>query len=163
MKNKETRNEHQLLYKVLQHFDGMQKIDVFDLLHKIEVLLFYASSPLEQKDIIQIIQADRETSCDSCPFEFTMLPNGNICQFVGASDLPHIYKEQKRNFGFNSIFEAYYFKTKYEPLILTKLTKKNLLKSVKDTAEEIEILEFLGKNKITKKDKNTKRILLLDL
>ena len=46
------KTHQQRLYKILSHFEGMSKLDAFDLLHKMEVLLFYAKSPLQISRLI---------------------------------------------------------------------------------------------------------------
>ncbi|MFD2563677.1 hypothetical protein [Aquimarina rubra] len=118
------KKEQQLLHKVMRNFEGMQKIEVFDLLHKIEVLLFYAKSPLEIGHLEKLIASDIEDDADVDPFQFTLLPNGNFCEFAGSNDWIHVYKEVKRGFSSWNPFATYCFKTKYAPLELLKLTKK---------------------------------------
>jgi len=91
------KQEHQLLYKVMRNFEGMQKIEAFDLLHRMEVLLFYAKSPLQLDHIKQIITDGIQQGSDIAfdPFGFTILPNGNFCEFEGSNEWIHIYKEKK--------------------------------------------------------------------
>ncbi|MBW1295230.1 hypothetical protein [Aquimarina litoralis] len=146
------KQEQQLLYKVMRNFEGMQKIEVFDLLHRIEVLLFYAKSPLQAEHLKRIINSDFDEEKEIDPFGFTILPNGNFCEFEGSNSWIHIYKETKRGINKLSPFTSYYFKTKYAPLELLKLTKKNLLENVQNTPHQSIITEFLNKHKISKKD-----------
>ena len=106
------KKEQKLLYKVMCHFEGMQKIEVLDLLHRIEVLLYYAKSPINSQRLKEIITYNMDQELDIDPFGFTILPNGNFCEFVGSNDWIHIYKEVKRGFGSWNPMTTYYFKTK---------------------------------------------------
>lgn len=147
----------------MQHFEGMQKIEVFDLLHKMEILLFYTSSPITKDSIIQIINSGLDGSRDVDPFQFTVLPNGNFCEFIGSNDWLHIYQENKRGWMKWSPFTTYYFKTKYAPLELLPLTKKKLLENLENTPEVSKVVIFLKQHRVSKKNKKTDRLLLLDL
>jgi len=155
------KNEQQLLYKVMRNFEGMQKIEAFDILHKIEVLLFYAKSPLNNTQVKKIIQSDGEISAEIDPFQFTILPNGNFCEFIGSNDWIHIYKEIRRGLGRLYPFPSYYFKTKYAPLELRKLTEKQLLENVCNSPHEMSIQNFLKKNRLQKRDPATRKLVLL--
>ncbi len=157
------KNEIQLLYRVMRNFEGMQKIDVFDLLHKMEVLLFYASSPISKGDIQEIINASIEKEGNVAPFQITILPNGKFCEFVGSNDWIHMYKECKKGIWKHEVFNTYYYNTKYSSGELKKLTKKNLLNSIEGTAEEVEVLDFLKKKNLTQKDAITGKLLILEL
>jgi len=152
MKLTNMKNEQRLLYKLMSNFEGMQKIEVFDLLHRIEILLYYTKSPINNTEIRQIITSNIGLENGIDPFVFTILPNGNFCELEGSNDWIHIYKEVKRGFTAWNPFTTYYFKTKYVPLELLKLTKKNLLENVENTPIGSEIEEFLKTNRITKKD-----------
>jgi len=158
------KNEHQQLYNVMRNFEGMQKIEAFDLLHRMEILLFYAKSPLRSDHLKQIITADmdRENNVDVDPFQFTILPNGNFCEFIGSNDWIHIYKETKRGLSVCNPFARYYFKTKYAPLELLKLTKNNLLENVAGTSKELTIEDFLRTNTVAKKNPEG-RLRVLDI
>lgn len=163
-KSKQIKSEHAQLFKVMRNFEGMNKLDVFDILHKIEVLLFYSKSPITREGITKIINAEMEERKDEVdPLQFTILPNGNFCEFVGSNSWLHLYKEQKKGVFRYSLFDTYYFKTKYAPLELSKLTKKNLLEYIDDTPEEAQIQHFLKSHRITKRDVVTGKLLLLEL
>ncbi len=156
------KDQKKLLFKIAKKFDGLSKIEAYDLTHKLETLLFYASNPIDIEDLIQIIASDFNSTDEVDPFHFTILPNGNFCEFNGSNDWLHIYKENKRILPNWTIFNTYYFKTKYAPLELIKLTKKNLLENVQDTEKEKEVIRFLKKNRVAKKDMVTNKLLLLD-
>ncbi|WP_299224209.1 hypothetical protein [uncultured Aquimarina sp.] len=154
------KQEQQLLYKVMRNFEGMQKIEVFDLLHRMEVLLYYVKSPLQSDHLKRIISSDMDQESIVDPFGFTILPNGNFCEFEGSNEWIHIYKEVKRGFSRCNPITTYYFKTKYAPLELLKLTKSNLLENVQNTPHEIEISAFLIAHNISKRDSQGNLLLL---
>ncbi len=156
-------NEKKLLSSILKHLNGMNKIEAYDLTHKLETLLFYASNPIDVENLEQIISADFNPNDEIDPFHFTILPNGNFCDFAGSNDWLHIYKENKRLLPNWPLFDTYYFKTKYAPLELIKLTKKNLLENLKDTEEEPEVVDFMRMYRLTQKDLVSDKLLLLTL
>ncbi|MHA7058266.1 hypothetical protein ACWGOQ_0013670 [Aquimarina sp. M1] len=156
------KQEQQLLYKVMRNFEGMQKIEVFDILHRIEVLLFYAKSPLRVDHLKQIITSDIDQDGDVDPFGFTILPNGNFCELEGSNHWIHIYKEMKRGLSKYNPITVYYFRSKYAPLELLKLNKKNLMENVHGTPHELTIAMFLAANCITKKNATTLKLLSLE-
>ncbi|MHA7056796.1 hypothetical protein ACWGOQ_0006220 [Aquimarina sp. M1] len=156
------KKEHKLLHKVMCQFEGMNKIDILDLLHKIEVLLFYAKSPITKEEITSIINADFHTNKDIDPWHFTILPNGNFCECIGYNDWIHIYKEIKSGVGKWNLVNSHYFKTKHAPLELLRLNKKNLLQQLENTLKEEDIKIFLQKNSALKKDPVTRKLLILD-
>jgi len=155
-------NQQKLLREIVKKFHGLNKIDAYELTHKLETLLFYASSPLNTTNLTQILTAEFTPSDEIDPFHFTILPNGNFCEFDGSNDWLHVYKENKRILPNWSIFNTYYFKTKFAPLELLKLTKKNLLENLHNTEKEEEIINFLKKNSLTKKDIITDKLLILE-
>ena len=154
------KKEQQLLYKVMQNFEGMQKIEVFDILHKIEVLLYYAKGPLHLDHLKQIIVSNTSEVNQINPFGFTILPNGNFCELEDSNDWIYIYKEVKRGFGYWNPYTTYYFKTTNAPFELLKLTKNNLLENLENTPKELAVKNFLKANKIKKKTSKGELLLL---
>ncbi|MGY3792351.1 hypothetical protein [uncultured Aquimarina sp.] len=157
------KQEQQLLYKVMRHFEGMQKMEVFDFLHRMEVLLHYAKNPLRLEHLKKVISSNIDQEADIHPFGFTILPNGNFCELEGANEWIHIYKENKRGWSRCIPFNTYYFKTKYAPLELVKLTKKHLQENVRNTKHEHEVGAFLSVYTITKKDHASGKMSLLEI
>ena len=154
-------NKEQLLLKVMKNFEGMNKLDVFDMLQKIEVLLFYVSSPITKLSIKSVIEADLDQKKDVNPFHFTILPNGKFCKHVGANDWLSIYKEQKKGLFSYKLFDAYYFKTVYSPLKIHKLTNKNLKRSLAGTPKENSIKLFLSFTHCRKRRKDNGKFYIL--
>ena len=104
---------------------------------------------------------DQDNDID--PFQFTILPNGNFCEFAGANDWLHIYKENKRGWMRWNPLTSYYFKTKHAPLELLPLTKKHLLENLNNTPEVEKVTNFLKQYKISKRAPYTNTLLILDL
>ncbi len=157
-----THNQDKTLSKIIKQFNGLKKIEAFDIISKLETLLFYAPNPVNFEDSDTFAISGIKQNRDIDPFQFTLLPNGNLCEFIGCNDFLHLYKEHKRFVPDWPIFSTYYYKSKYAPLEMIKLTKQNLKESFKGTAEQNRIEPFLLQNKIKAKDYISKRLLLLD-
>ncbi|WP_103866721.1 hypothetical protein [Aquimarina sp. I32.4] len=157
------RKQHLLMLKVLKHFAGLNKLDAFDLLQKMEVTLFYTTNPITVKNIKQVLSTNNEKIGWIDPFHFTFLPNGNLCEFVGSNKWIQIYKEKNRVLPDWEIFNRYYYKTAYAPIDLLKLNRKNLLESIEGKTQETNVKEFLTQYRITQKDNIYNRLLLLDI
>ncbi|WP_062056905.1 hypothetical protein [Aquimarina longa] len=155
------KDNKELLYKTLNHFNGISKVEAYDLIHKLETLMFYASNPINTDDLEKKIISGFDHDYEIDPFYFTILPTGNFCEYIGHNDWLHVYKENKRMIPDWSIFETYYFKTKYAPLELRKLTKNKLLQDIKEKPEEEKIKHFLKNTAILKKDTITNNLLIL--
>lgn len=154
--------KQKLLNNIMKNFEGLKKVEAFDIISKLETLLFYAPNPLnfENIDTVEVTNFQNDTNMD--PFQFTLLPNGNICEFKGCNDFLHLYKEHKRFLPDWRIFSTYYYKSKYAPLEMIKLTKQNFKHSFKGTSEEKRVEQFLLHNKVIARDLISKRLLLLD-
>lgn len=158
------RKKEQLLYRVMLHFKGIQKVEFYDLLNKIELLLYYGKSPLKVQHIKRIIDLDiNQNNEDTFPINFTILPNGNFCELEGVNNWIKVYRETKRGVCKLNPITTYFFKTKYSSLELLKLTKKNLLEKIKNTQHQKEVQDFLLTNSISAKDFVTGKLLLLNL
>ncbi|GAA4275979.1 hypothetical protein GCM10022259_07030 [Aquimarina mytili] len=157
------KKEQQAVYKVLRQCIGMQRIDILDLLLKIEMLLSYTSGTLTRNEIKHLIDIDKDVKEDLDIHSFTVLPNGKFCQCIGANDWLCIYKEQKKGIYKWKIFDTYYFKIEHPFSKITKLTKKNLLENFQGTSEEVDIRDFLTKNRSIKKKKFIRKLLKVNL
>ena len=155
------KKNYKQLHKILTQFEGMPKIEVFDILHKIEVLLYYARGPLTRATIKNMLDAEVVTDQEIDPFHFTILPNGNFCEFIDSNCWLHIYKEQKRGLWRLPVFDTYYFKTKYAPLELVPLTRKNLSNHLENKWEATPVKAFLKTHHPTDRDKRTGKFLVL--
>ncbi|WP_025742639.1 hypothetical protein [Aquimarina pacifica] len=157
------KNQKEFLIELIKNLDGMSKTKAYELTHRIETLLYYASNPLSIENLKTIISSKLITEDEIDPFYFSILPNGNFCEFKGRNSWLHIYKENKKLLHNCYLFDTYYYKTKYAPLELLKLTKKNVLESVKDTDKENDIHEFLSQYRLKKREHGTNKLQLLNI
>ncbi len=156
-------NKNKLLNEILKHFNGMGKIEAYNITNQLESLLLHAASPID----IGNLESAKSTyihghHTNAQPINFTMLPNGNFCDFVDQNEWLYIYKENNVALPNWAIFETYYFRTKYHPQ-LQKLTRRNILRSIEGRSEELKVKAFLLKNSIKKKDVSNKKLLLLSI
>ncbi|MEW7277568.1 hypothetical protein ABW636_03130 [Aquimarina sp. 2201CG1-2-11] len=156
-------NDKQILHEITKKIEGMNKLEAYEIIHKLETSLFYASSPIKYEDLKPVIDADIDPDHEIDSFQFSILPNGNFCEFLGCNNYLHIYKENKKMVPDWPLFTTYYFKSKYAPLELIKLTKKNVLANFEGKPEEDKILSFLRKNSVNKTDTISRRLLILDV
>ncbi len=156
-------NDKQILHEIIKKIEGMNKLEAYEIIHKLETSLFYASSPIKYEDLKPVIDADIDPDHEIDSFQFSILPNGNFCEFLGCNNYLHIYKENKKLVPDWPLFTTYYFKSKYAPLELIKLTKKNILANFEGKPEEDKIVSFLRKNSVAKTDTISRRLLILDL
>ena len=156
-------NDKQILKEILKKMDGMHKLEAYEIIHKLETSLFYASNPINSKELEPVINADIDPDHEIDSFQFSILPNGNFCEFLGCNNYLHIYKENKKLVPDWPLYTTYYFKSKYAPLELIKLTKKNILANFEGKPEEDKIVSFLRKNSANKADMISRRLLILDV
>ncbi len=157
------KDQSQKLMAILKHFQGMNKIDAFAIIHKLEVLLYYIPNPVNTTNLKPDAILSEINEKDIDPFHFSTLPNGNPCEFIAQNEWMQIYKETTKFRIGLKLFNPYYFKTKYTPLQLKKLTKKNIINDLKGKPEEIKLIKFLETNSITKKDAISNEFLVLSL
>lgn len=155
------KNEKQLLSDIVRHFEGLNKIEAHNIIAKLEVLLFYAKTPLTFDSLLQMIEDEVQSPEQIDPYQLTILPNNNFCEYQGSNTYLHIYKEHNRFFPNWNIFTNYYYKTKYAPMALQKLTKNNLLNSFKGKPEFQQLVSFLEKYRATARDLITHEMLIL--
>ena len=152
-----------ILSNLTKELNGLSKFDAYQILHKIETALYYANSPLDQTELISVISDSIPLNRNIDPFHFKFLPNGKAVDFIGANNWIQVYKPLHQKY-FSTIFNnGFYYRTKYKPLTLKKLNKKNILRDLKSTKRETKILEFLKKNKISKVNPVTNKMLILDI
>jgi len=151
------KNEHQRLYNIVQHFIGMQKIEAYDMLQQLEVLFFECSSPIVKKDIRHAVLSKIIDSST----KVVLLPNGNFCQLIAQNNWLFLYKEQRTGIYKYRFFSRYYFRLKNPLTIVSRFNKQNLLAAFANTAEEVDIRDFLQKNKRITTKKGIEKLLAL--
>jgi len=152
------QNEYNIIRQIIQQFEGLQKIEAFDILHKLEVLLLHAKSPLQTKALEQIIQDTRAIDIASDPMQSELSPSGYYCECIGNNDWLYLYKEQPT--GIRRLFlTRYYFKTTFHPLQLQPFTKKQLRIATKGTPVATEVEVFLNLYSVMAREDGEFRVL----
>ncbi|WP_027395158.1 hypothetical protein [Aquimarina latercula] len=144
--------ERKVIQKVAKQLIGLPKIEIFDILYKTERLFNIVEDP--EPKIIDAILYSWDNPHD-IPFDgsFYLLTDYtfNLRIFITSHPV-----------NFLSAFQNnYYYKTAYcsNP---KKFTKKNVIKSFKNTSMEIPVFEFLKRNKLRKRNPKTKRFQILE-
>jgi len=148
---------------IIKQFNGLKKVEAYELISKIETVLYFAPNPINFYDDHEITSYTATKNINIDPFQFTILPNGNFGEFLGQNDFIQVYKEHRRIVPNWKIFNTYYFTSKHYPLEFIKLTKNNILTSTKGTNEEERFKGFLKESKVDKKHLITGRLLILDV
>ena len=147
--------EHKILQKVLKQFDGMTKIDAFDLLQKIEVLLQGQSSPIQYEHL--------KMKMNKNFIQNAVVPIGNsgYCYLVDSSHRLKIY-EFRSLLSVGFLGKTLYYNTTNNHKLLP-FTNENIKNTFDQTNLRYIIRQFLEENKVRKKNSKTKRLLLLEL
>lgn len=147
--------EHKILQKVLKQFDGMTKIDAFDLLQKIEVLLHGQSSPIQYEHL--------KMKMNKNFIQNAVVPIGNsgYCYLVDSSHRLKIY-EFRSLLSVGFLGKTLYYNTTDDHKLLP-FTNENIKNTFDQTNLRYIIRQFLEENKVRKKNSKTKRLLLLEL
>jgi len=158
-----TNSQDKILSTIINQFNGLKKVEAFDLVSKLERLLAHAPNPIHISDIETHNLANyEETTHHIDPFQFTLLPNGNFGELLGSNDIMQVYKEHKKALPSWNIFNSYYFSSKYYPLEFNKLTKTNVLSHLKGTKEEERFKTFLKKHSVNKRNTINGKLMILD-
>ncbi|TPN87098.1 hypothetical protein [Aquimarina algicola] len=144
--------ERRIIKKMVKELSGLTNPEIFDILYKTERLFNVVKDP--EPKIIDAILFSLDNPHD-IPFDgsFYLLTDYTYNLRIFITSYPVTLLSVFRN--------NYYFKTAYcsNP---KKFTKKNVLKSFKDTSMEIYVFEFLKRNKLRKRNPKTKRFQILE-
>lgn len=149
--------------EIMKQFQGLKKIEAFDIISKLEMLIFHAPNPLQFKDIDDKKFNYLQNINTIDPFHFTILPNGNFAELIGNNNFIYIYKEYRNILSKWSFLDTYYFTSKYFPTEFTKLTKKKILMHFEGKEEEQRIKSFIDINKASKTNPLSGKLLILDV
>ncbi|WP_027392959.1 hypothetical protein [Aquimarina latercula] len=147
--------EDEILQKVLKQFDGLAKIDAYDLLQKVEILLQGQKSPIEYRSI------RKELDKQFFKNEMITIGKSGYCYLVDYCHFIKIYKFKSAFFPFTTRNSFYY--TLYHDYKMKQLTNKNIIETFKNTHLRYVIHHFLKDNRVQKKNSKTNRLLLLEL
>lgn len=147
--------EDKVLQKVLKQFDGMTKIEAFDVLHKIEVLLNGQQSPIQYEYL--------KMTLDKQFLQNAVLPVGNqgYCFLSDYCQYLKVY-EFKPTIPINILGSSWYYSLSNKQELIP-LTNQNVKSTFSDTHLKYIIQQFLKDNNVQKRNSKTKRLLLLEL
>ncbi len=147
--------QERVLLKVIRQFEGMPKIEVYDTLQKIEALLPKFDSPLRFDNIKEYIHDPKN--------------NRNI---IAVGDVGFCYKEdhcqQLHVYKFKPLIpdliggERVYFTTSGD-CRLRVFSNVNIKDVFKETHLEFVLFQFMKENTIKRRNRKTRRLLLLEL
>ena len=147
--------EDKILQKVLKQFDGMTKIEAFDVLHKIEVLLNGQQSPIQYEYL--------KMTLDKQFLKNAILPIGNqgYCFLSDYCQYLKVY-EFKPSTPISILGSSLYYSLSNKQELIP-LRNQNIKDSFKNTHLKYIIQQFLKDNNVKKRNSKTKRLLLLEL
>lgn len=147
--------EDKILNKVLKQFDGLTKLQIFDLLQRIEALLVYQKSPVQfstlQKSLIQV--SNKKVLFPLSDDGYAYLDDS--CRYIDIYRIKTIFSPL---LGGGNI---YFSKSKDSQINL--LNDKNLIEAFDNTPLKNSIHQFLQEHRIKKRNPKTRRLLLLDI
>ncbi len=148
--------EDKITLAVLKRFDGMSKIDVYDILHKIESLLLDTNTPIAYKTI-----KDRLEKKQVAKKSITAIDKNGYCYLEDHCQFMNVYR-------IKSVFPAILggsglFFTPWEHYRLIPYTNIELQKAFSNTRLEVIIDHFLKHHSAKQRNPKTKRLLLVEL
>lgn len=147
--------QDEILQKVLKQFDGLAKIDAYDLLQKVEILLQGQKSPIEYRCI------RKELDQQFFKNEMITIGKSGYCYLVDYCYFIKIYKFRSVFFPITTSNNLYY--TLYHDYKMKRLTNRNIIETFQNTHLRYVIHHFIKDNNVSKKNSKTKRLLLLEL
>ncbi len=147
--------QDEILQKVLKQFDGLTKIDAYDLLQKVEVLLQGQKSPIEYQCI------KNELSKQFFNKEMIAIGKSGYCYLMDYCHFIKIYEFRSVFFPFTTRNNLFY--TLSQDYKMKRLTNKNIIETFENTHLRYVIDYFLKDNRVHKKNSKTNRLLLLEL
>ena len=147
--------QDEILQKVLKQFDGLAKIDAYDLLQKVEILLQGQKSPIEYRCVIK--ELDKQFFKN----EMITIGKSGYCYLMDYCHFIKVYEFRSAFFPFTKRNNLYY--TLYHDYKMKRLTNKNIIETFENTHLRYVIHHFLKDNQVQKKNSKTNRLLLLEL
>ncbi|TSE04264.1 hypothetical protein FOF46_26780 [Aquimarina algiphila] len=146
--------QEKIVQHIIRQFDGMSKIEVYDILQKIETLLFEHESPLEFKAIEKTLEKQSIKN---------ILPLGSsaYCYLVDHSPYLDLYKIKSLIPDFLGGEKLYFtIPGQYE---FIHYDNKNIEETFSNMHMGSAVSNFLKYNHAKKRNPKTKRFLLLEL
>ncbi|WP_271784934.1 hypothetical protein [Aquimarina algiphila] len=147
--------QDKIVQNITKQFDGMSKIEVYDILQKIESLLLDFNTPIQFKEIKNALETSSRKNNVTAVDEYGYCYLDDCCQYL------NIYK-------IKSLFptflggESLYFTIpgQYE---LIHYDNRNIEEAFSNMHLEPIVSHFLKYNPVKKRNPKTKRLLLLEL
>jgi len=134
--------ERKIIKKMIKQLSGCSRIEIFDILYKIEQLCNTVKNP-DGRTIDAVLYSWEN------PRDISRV-DGTFHYLVDYTYNLRIYRVSHPTTFLSMFRNTYFFKTPYCSKAV-KFTKKNILKSFKHTSLEIPIIEFLKENRLKKK------------
>ena len=147
--------ENKIILDVLERFDGMRKIDAYDILHKLEVVLADLNSPIAYDTIKKRLETTQYKN------NGIAIDNNGYCYLEDYCHFISVYR-------IKSVFPAFLggsglFFTTREQYRLIPYTDKELRKAFDTTPIKTVVYDFLNHHTAKKRNPKTKRLMLLEL
>ncbi len=145
--------QDKIIQKVVKNFEGLHNIEILDIMQKIETLLVGGNSPFQAANF------KKRLTADTIKRSVFPISNKGYYQLEDHCHFISVY----RLVTFTPIinFETLCF-TKANDINTYELTNDNIIKAFTATTLEKEINSFILGNKVTRRNTNTKRLLLLE-
>lgn len=148
-------HEEKVVQNVVKQFDGMSKLEAYDILLKIEMLLQDFSTPIQFKEIKKSIddlyRKEHITAIDTYGYCYLE----DQCQYMKVYKIKSLFPAC---FGGESL----YFTVRGE-FELTSYTNQNIEDAYNNTHLEAIVSDFLQNSNAKKRNPKTKRLILLEL
>ncbi len=148
-------HEDKIIYDVLKRFDGMHKIDICDVLQKIEMLLVELHTPIDGKSL------KKELLFRFAKEQLTAIDKNGYCYLEDHCQFLKVYRI-KSVFPKLFVREELFFTTPQEYRLIP-YTEKHIQEAFSHSPVRAIIADFLQQHSITKRNPKTKRLLLIEL
>ncbi len=148
-------HEDKIIYDVLKRFDGMHKIDICDVLHKIEMLLTDLTTPIDYGNL------KKELLFKYAKEHITAIDKNGYCYLEDHCQFMKVYRI-KSVFPILFVRQELFFTTPQEYRLIP-YTATHIRSTFCNTPVYPMIADFLQQHSITKRNPKTKRLLLIEL
>ncbi|WP_299242999.1 hypothetical protein [uncultured Aquimarina sp.] len=142
------------ILNVIRQLEGMQKIDAYDTLHKIEELLLHQKSPIEYNEV------EKFQKNLSIKNNVIHIENNGYYYLEDSCFLMSVYKH-KSILPSLLTYEKYFFKLETQNS-LHSFNNKNVKQIFRNSKVYNDIIQFLRANNVKKRNVKTKRLLFIE-
>ncbi len=145
--------QDRVIEKVIKHFDGLPKIEILDMLQKIEMLL------LNQDTTFQFEKCKEELEKRNFAANVIPLKNEGYCSLEDSCQFIKVYKFVLTTSIFNTQHLRFTTQNGYKTY---EFNNKNIEKIFENTSLQNEVGEFLKENNVKDRNRKTKRLKVLE-